>query len=248
MEELSALEDLKTVTMPDELKGVSAKVVTEDTACSVTCGLGFKTQKLCLVGPLGPKDCETVRVDCMAGWICGMHTYTVTVGQPFTVDCLSTAVGIGSGGLLYHWKISRGIVTTDDMLFRPLRAKTFTITFSAIEEKDAGTYRCDVQKLEDLRLIKRLYYGIKVVVPSLVNLNYDKFLTSKQRIEALAHEGAVANFTEEEPVASGDQMLVVVGVGSCAGILAGIGVGMLLLQLFKKQEVVVQEVEDEKKP
>ncbi|XP_075053883.1 transmembrane protein 81-like [Mixophyes fleayi] len=221
----------------------------ESTTCSVTCGLGRKTERRCTVEKSGSRhDCENVMVECVTGWLCGMHTYTLTVGQYFTIDCLSSEFEANVENMLYYWKIANGIVTTDDMLFRTLQARNYTIVFPDIQEKNAGTYRCDVQRVNDLKLVKRLYYGIKVISPNIVYLNYDKFLISKQKLEALAaqQEGLAANVTEDKVQRYSifkKRVYIMLGAGSCVGILAGIGVGILLLYLFRIKNVDIEDVD-----
>ncbi|KAM8977218.1 transmembrane protein 81 [Pelodytes ibericus] len=243
------VENLKAVTIPEELKGVSARMVIDSSKCSVTCGVGTKVEERCLVEPSGDKkDCEEVTVKCVAAWLCGMFTYTLTIGQFFTIDCLSKNTDISNQDMLYYWRISRGILTTDDMLFRPLNIRTYAITFSSIQEKDAGTYRCDVQNVLDLKLVKRLFYGVKVVSPTIVNLNFDKFMSNKLQLEALAQQEellANGNHTEEKVVIFGKRMYVIVGVGSGVGILGGVLIAIFLLCPPHRRIVIDEEDEEE---
>ncbi|XP_053311874.1 transmembrane protein 81-like [Spea bombifrons] len=220
------LQNLKAVTVPDRLKGVSVKMVVESSPCSTSCGLGNKKEKRCIVGPSGKReDCETVSVSCVVSWICGMTSYTLTVGQPFTMNCLIVpAEGQSNQGLNYYWYNTKGQVTTQDDLFRPLRIRYFNITFPAIKESDAGSYRCDVQHALDFKLIKRVYYAVKVIPPSLVNLNYGKSLMRESELEAMAAQKqklTKGNLSEKVKAILESHNFIIFGVGGSAAVIVG---------------------------
>uniref|UniRef100_A0A8C5LUN5 Transmembrane protein 81 n=1 Tax=Leptobrachium leishanense TaxID=445787 RepID=A0A8C5LUN5_9ANUR len=230
------LENLKYVTIPEQLKGVSVKMIIKSSPCSVTCGVGSKLEKQCIVDKYGIRsDCEEVQVKCVATWFCGMFTYTLRLGQSFTMDCLSRDdYGAANQGVLYFWKIARGILTADDMLFELLETRTFSVTLSSIMEKDAGTYRCDVQNYYDQKLLKRIYYGIKVISPATFDLDYDKYLINKGQMETLAGQNSMTsngNDTEERIQMFSNRMYFIVGIGSGVGILAGIILAVVLFRL-----------------
>ncbi|XP_029429747.1 transmembrane protein 81 [Rhinatrema bivittatum] len=237
--------DIPQITFPPELKAVSGKVLINATTCSVTCGLGHKDDVVCLVRPDGTKsNCEVRRVSCLTNWVCGLQTFTVPAGRDFEISCFTTAVlSTGSQSLLYNWRAARGIISTDDSLFKPFKTKNYTIKFQPALEKDAGTYRCDVQLVVNLKLIKRVYFGLKIISKKLVNLDFEKFLTSKEKLEALAAteeqkpEYSVA--LEELPWQTKALYVFLIGGGS--GFLAALILGVLLYILLVKQKQSIFE-------
>ncbi|XP_069488701.1 transmembrane protein 81 [Ambystoma mexicanum] len=177
----------QTVSIPPELQSVEAKVVVKSSGCSVTCGLGHKRQELCLVKPDGSwSDCEERMFECMISWDCGLQTFTVATGSPFAMNCFSSdTTGIGLQSFLYTWRYARGLITTNDALFRVYRIPEFKIQFAVTKEENAGTYRCDVLQLSTSKFIKRVYFGLKVISDAMVQLNFEKFHTTKEELKKL---------------------------------------------------------------
>ncbi|KFV06604.1 Transmembrane protein 81, partial [Tauraco erythrolophus] len=231
---LPLVASLGKVTIPAELKSAVATVVVNTTSCSVTCGLGFRLEEMCEVTPAGERrNCTVRRSDCLTSWVCGLLHVTVPVGKPFQFSCLTLdVVGFGSGAYGYTWRIARGLITTNDVLFRPFKNPDPVVRFSTTRESDAGTYRCDVQVLKTFRVIKRVYFGVRVIQNDLVDLNFQKSLTWEQKLAAKKEEGNVENGTHEEgqeqqPFWQGELFYAcVLGVGS--GVTAGVLVSMAL--------------------
>ncbi|XP_030077474.1 transmembrane protein 81 [Microcaecilia unicolor] len=238
----------QTITFPAEFRTVTAKVLVNSTTCSVTCGLGYKDDVVCLILPDGSKtNCEVRRQSCLTNWVCGLQTFTVAVGSPFKISCFTTIVfGTGSQSLLYNWRVARGIITTDDALFKPFKTKNYTIRFDPAVEKDAGTYRCDVQLVVNLKLIKRVYFGVKIISKKLVNLDFEKFLTSKEKLEALAAAEEVKPKDREvkKDIPWQTKALYVCLIGGGSGFLAALIVGLILYFLFLKKQSILEEQED----
>lgn len=216
------------VTIPAELKSVVAPVVVNTTLCSVTCGLGFKLEELCEVGPAGERqNCTVRRTACLTSWLCGLLHFTLPVGQPFQLSCLtSDIVGNGSQAYSYMWRFAPGLITTRDVLFRPFRNPRPVVRFSPTKESDAGTYRCEVQVVKTLKVVKRIYFAIRVIHKDLLDLNFQKFLTWEQKLAASKVEEnletGVYEVQEEEPFWKGElfyQYLVGIGSGVAGGIL-----------------------------
>ncbi|KFP49280.1 Transmembrane protein 81, partial [Cathartes aura] len=222
------------VAIPAELKSVVAKIVVNTTSCSVTCGLGFKLEEMCEITPAGERrNCTLRRSDCLTSWVCGLLHFTVPVGKPFQFSCLpSDAIGFGSRAYSYTWRLAQGLVTTNDILFKPFKNPDSVIRFSPTRESDAGTYRCDVQMLKTFRVIKRIYFGVRVIQNDLVDLNFQKSLTWEQKLAANEEEGNTENSTHEEVQEQqhfwqGELFYeCLVGVGS--GVIAGVLVSMAL--------------------
>ncbi|XP_072701156.1 transmembrane protein 81 [Ciconia boyciana] len=188
------------VTIPAELKSAVAKVTVNTTSCSVTCGLGFKLEEMCEITPAGERrNCTLNRSNCLTSWVCGLLHFTVPAGKPFQFSCLtSDAVGFGSQAYSYTWRLAQGLITTNDVLFKPFKNPGSIIRFSPTSESDAGTYRCDVQMLKTFRVIKRVYFGVRVIQNDLVDLNFQKSLTWEQKLAANEEEGNTENSTHEE--------------------------------------------------
>ncbi|NXX80129.1 TMM81 protein, partial [Urocolius indicus] len=227
------------VTIPAELKSAVVKVAVNSTSCSVTCGLGVKLEELCEITPAGErKNCTIHRSSCLTNWICGLLHFTIPAGKPFQVSCLTSDVmGLGNQAYKYTWRLAQGLVTTNDVLFKPFRNPSPDIRLSPAKESDAGTYRCDVQMIKTFKVIKRVYYGLRVIQSDLVDLNFDKSLTWEQKLTANKEKGNTESSTWEEVK---EQQLFwqellyecLVGVGS--GVIAGVLVSVAVYFVQKK--------------
>ncbi|XP_063290878.1 transmembrane protein 81 [Pelobates fuscus] len=228
------VDSLKAITIPEKLQGISAKVVVKSSRCSSTCGVGTKTEKRCMIDKYNKRrKCEEVVVKCVIAFLCGMHTYTLTAGENFSINCLSKRNSDVQKDIKYYWQLSRGILTTDDNLFRPLKIFNYLIEFSPIKEKDAGTYRCDIQDISSSFLVKRIYFGIKVLSPDLLDLNFEKFVISKSDLKVLEKEelnNLKSNHTLNNISMYGRNMYIILGVGCGGGILGGILLAVALLR------------------
>ncbi|XP_044141652.1 transmembrane protein 81 [Bufo gargarizans] len=229
------MEDLIAVTIPRAIETVSIRAVIETTECSVTCGIGSKVEKRCLVDRFGiHKDCEVVRVECLSNWLCGPQVSTLRVGDPFTMDCQMPPTGILGGRKIYYWRIAPGIISVNDNYFRPLKVWNSTIVFDSIQEKNAGTYRCDVQREDDLKLVKRIYFGIRIITPGIIDINYDKYLISKQKLAALAERLNAQDVLKKLELYGGGYTYV--GIGSAVGIVTGLVILVLIRCTCRSKE------------
>ncbi|XP_021232549.1 transmembrane protein 81 [Numida meleagris] len=185
------------VTIPAELQSSVAKIAVNSTSCSVTCGLGLKVEETCEVTAAGERrNCTSRRSHCTTTWGCGLLHFTVPVGKPLVLSCLSSdVIRLGTRGYSCTWKLAPGLITMNDVLFSPFRNPGFVVTFAPTQEADAGTYRCDVRVLKTFRVIKRVYFGVRVIRKDLVDLDFGKSLTQEQRLAASNEEGIVGNST-----------------------------------------------------
>ncbi|NXC41389.1 TMM81 protein, partial [Penelope pileata] len=185
------------VTIPPELQTAVARIAVNSTSCSVTCGLGFKLEEMCEVTPTGKRrNCSSRRSHCLTTWTCGLLHFTVPMGKPFELNCLTPdIIALGSKGYSCTWRIAPGLITMNDLLFVLLRNPGFAVRFSPTQESDAGTYRCDVRVLKTFRVVKRVYFGLRVIRKELVDLNFEKSLTREQKLAASNEEGIKANTT-----------------------------------------------------
>ncbi|NXY39966.1 TMM81 protein, partial [Pomatorhinus ruficollis] len=172
------------------LVGLRALVVVNSTSCSVTCGLGVKEEQVCEVTPAGEhRNCSLVRSRCLRDWICGLQHLGIPEGKPFQLVCLSPeAASLEGPNFGYSWGFARGLITTNDLLFRPFRNPSPSLSFSPALESHSGTYRCDVQVLSSFQLVKRIYFGLRVIPRDLVDLDFEKSLTWEQRLAANGEE------------------------------------------------------------
>ncbi|NWR03266.1 TMM81 protein, partial [Paradoxornis webbianus] len=168
------------------LEGLRALVVVNSTSCSVTCGLGVREQQVCEVTAAAEiRNCSVVRSRCLSDWICGLQHLRVPEGKPVRLVCLSPdAASLEGPSFGYTWRFARGLVTTNDLLFRPFRHPSPSLSFSPALESHSGTYRCDVQVLSSFQLVKRIYFGLRVIPGDLVDLDFEKSLTWEQQLEA----------------------------------------------------------------
>ncbi|XP_008402509.1 transmembrane protein 81 isoform X1 [Poecilia reticulata] len=192
---LLLLHLLLPVDMEEEDK-VPLEVITESSPCSVTCGLGVKTQTLCLLkdGKTAmeervkteekdaskssiSKTCRSQQVQCVESWQCGLKTMTVTSGQRVEIDCLGEVMAaMGAFSWRVSWRYARGVISSDDSLFDRWKAPDLhRVVLDPVREKDAGTYRCDIQDA-NYRRKKTVYWGIRVLPAGVVNLDYQSSL------------------------------------------------------------------------
>ncbi|NXS61129.1 TMM81 protein, partial [Brachypteracias leptosomus] len=231
------------VTIPAELGSVVAEVAVNATSCSVTCGVGVKVEEMCEVTPAGERrNCSLLRSSCLTSWMCGLLHFTIPAGRPFQLSCLaSDTVGFESGAYSYSWKLAPGLITVNDVLFKPFNNTDSALRLSPAREADAGTYRCDVQMLKVAKVVKRIYFGIRVIRNALVHLDYRKSLTWEQKLLANEQEGSPENHTlqglqQQQHFWQGEFFSVcLIGVGS--GVIGGVLVsvaGCVLKQILRR--------------
>ncbi|NWI05412.1 TMM81 protein, partial [Tichodroma muraria] len=169
---------------------LKAMVVVNSTPCSVSCGLGVKEERLCEVSPAGERrNCSLVRSRCLSDWICGLRHLSVPEGRRFRLTCLSPdAASLEGQNFGYSWRFAQGLITTNELLFRPFRNPSPSLSFSPALESHSGTYRCDVQELSSFRIVKRIYFGLRVIPKDLVDLDFQKYLTWEQQLAASGEE------------------------------------------------------------
>ncbi|TNN80056.1 Transmembrane protein 81 [Liparis tanakae] len=185
LRKLAELVTSNITTQPislEEVDSMPLEVIVDSSPCSATCGLGIKTQTLCLL-----KDGETAteevtskdgtEVKCLESWQCGLRTMTVTSGQRLEIDCLGEVMeAMGRFSWRVAWRYARGIITSDDSLFIRWDAPLLDrVILDPIREEDAGTYCCVVQDVT-LRRVKRAYWGIRVLPSGFLNLDYESSL------------------------------------------------------------------------
>uniref|UniRef100_A0A8C3RAI8 Transmembrane protein 81 n=1 Tax=Cyanoderma ruficeps TaxID=181631 RepID=A0A8C3RAI8_9PASS len=173
-----------------EPSGLRAVVVVNSTSCSVACGPGVKEERVCEVTPAGEhRNCSLLRSRCLRDWICGLQHLAIPEGKPVRLLCLSPdAASLEGPNFGYTWRFSRGLITTNDLLFRPFRNPSPSLSFSPALESHSGTYRCDVQVLSSFQLVKRIYFGLRVIPRDLVDLDFEKSLTWEQQLVANGKE------------------------------------------------------------
>ncbi|CAH7201353.1 transmembrane protein 81 [Phodopus roborovskii] len=224
----------KTLAIPKKLQQAVGSVVVNATTCSVTCGLGYREETVCEVGPDGVRrKCRSQRLECLTNWICGMLHFTIVHGQEMELSCLSSDIlEVGHEAFRFTWKLARGIISTNDELFKPFRANSHFVRFKPAYESDSGTYRCDVQQLKNLRFVKRLYFGLRVLPPNLVNLNFYQSLTEDQKLVDEGWEINLDNHSKphlpkwQRKVASA--LGIGIAVGAVSGLLVSIAVHTVL--------------------
>ncbi|NXU45527.1 TMM81 protein, partial [Drymodes brunneopygia] len=208
-------------------------VVVNSTPCSVTCGLGVREEQLCEVSPAGERrNCSRLRSRCLSDWICGLRHLNVPEGKPFQLSCLGPDTASLEGqDFGYTWRFARGLITTNDLLFQPFRNPSPSLRFSPALESHSGTYRCDVQVLSSFQLVKRIYFGLRVVPRGLVDLDFQKSLTWEQQLAASGEEPGNATGPPAEHRQRGNfwekqwfyEAVLGIACGAIAGILVSAG-------------------------
>ncbi|NXW55075.1 TMM81 protein, partial [Eurystomus gularis] len=224
------------VTIPAELKSVVAEVAVSATSCSVTCGVGIKLEEMCEITPAGERrNCTVRRSSCLTSWMCGLLHFTIPTGKPFQVSCL--AADVDSGAYSYTWKLAPGLITMNDVLFKPFNNTDAVLRLSPAREADAGTYRCDVQMLKSSKVVQRIYFGVRVIQNDFVELNFKKSLTWEQKLAAHEQEGSTENHTRKGVQAQQDfwqgELFYVCLIGVGSGVMGGVLVSVALCVLKK---------------
>ncbi|XP_007952119.1 transmembrane protein 81 [Orycteropus afer afer] len=220
----------KTLAIPEKLQEAVGKVIINATTCTVTCGLGYKEETVCEVGPDGVRrKCKFQRLECLTNWICGMLHFTIPMGKEFELSCLSSDIlEVGQEAFRFTWRLARGIISTDDELFKPFRANSHFVKFASAKEFDSGTYRCDVQLLKNLKFVKRLYYGLRVLPSHLVNLNFDHSLTEGQKLVDEGLEVNLDNYSRPPRPTWKKHVASALGIGIASGVAGGVLVSIVL--------------------
>ncbi|KAK5863972.1 hypothetical protein PBY51_000951 [Eleginops maclovinus] len=222
----------------EEVDEVSVEVVVDSSPCSATCGLGVKTQTLCLLkdgksamdedvrskdGSEVSEECRVRKMSCRESWQCGLRTMTLTSGDRLEIDCLGEVMqAMGRFSWRVSWRYARGIISSDDTLFSRWDAPLLErVILDPVKEEDAGTYRCLVQDAS-FRRVKRVYWGIRVLPISVINLDYESSL-------AQWDSGNQQNQTESDQP---DQRTPLIYTMLISLSLAGVGAGLMLLGLY----------------
>ncbi|XP_072223320.1 transmembrane protein 81 [Leuresthes tenuis] len=188
---LLLLFHLLTSTDLKEVDEVPVEVINDSSPCSTTCGLGVKTQTLCLLKDSataleekrkrsdGTKvsECRVRKVKCLESWQCGLRTMTAMSGQKVEINCLGEVMEVmGRFSWRVSWRYARGIISSDDSLFDRWEAPHLDrVILDPVREEDAGTYRCEVQDI-NFRRVKRIYWGIRVLPTGVLNLDFESSL------------------------------------------------------------------------
>ncbi|XP_033943848.1 transmembrane protein 81 isoform X2 [Pseudochaenichthys georgianus] len=139
----------------EEVDKVSVEVIVDSSPCSATCGLGVKTQTLCLLkdgkkameedvrskdGTEVSEECRVRKLSCLESWQCGLRTMTVTLGERVEIDCLGEVMqAMGRFSWRVSWRYARGIISSDDTLFARWNAPLLErVVLDPVMEEDAG--------------------------------------------------------------------------------------------------------------
>ncbi|NXG18360.1 TMM81 protein, partial [Grallaria varia] len=219
------------VSIPPELRSAVIKIALNATPCSVTCGVGIKVEEMCEITPAGERrNCSLVRSLCLSTWMCGLHHISVPVGHPIRLRCLLEDLSnLGNHTYSFTWRWAPGLITTNDLLFQPLENLGAAFSLASATEADAGTYCCDMRIRESIKLIKRIYFGLRVIPRDLVDLNFQKSLTWEQKLVANLEDGSAGNGSREGQEHFWEKGVfyeAMLGIGS--GVLGGFLVSLML--------------------
>ncbi|ERE74403.1 transmembrane protein 81 [Cricetulus griseus] len=225
----------ETLAIPKKLQQAVGRVIVNATTCTVTCGLGYKEETVCEVGPDGVRrKCKSQRLECLTNWICGMLHFTIVHGEEFELSCLSSDIlEVGQEAFRFTWKLARGIISTNDEVFKPFRANSHFLRFKPAYEYDSGTYRCDVQLLKNLKFVKRLYFGLRVLPPNLVNLNFHQSLTEDQKLVDEGWEINLDNHSKPYLPKWQKKVASALGIGIAVGVVSGVLVSIAVRSVLR---------------
>ncbi|NXM00517.1 TMM81 protein, partial [Tyrannus savana] len=211
-----------------QLRASVARIAVNSTPCSVTCGPGLKVEEMCEVTPAGERrNCSLVGSYCLVGSLCGLRHLRAPAGRPLRLTCLAPgAPRPGNHTYRYTWGLARGLITTNDLLFQPLRNSSPALEFSPAREAHAGTYRCDVRLLGGPKLVKRVYFGLRVIPGDLVDLNFQQALSWEQKLVAHLQEGNGSREGRERFWGQEEFAEAALGIGS--GVVGGVLLSLLL--------------------
>ncbi|XP_063775348.1 transmembrane protein 81-like [Pseudophryne corroboree] len=218
------LEKIRYVTIPAILKGISAKMIVESTICSTSCGIGTRIESRCIVDKDGMHiDCEKVAIECVISWMCGLRTYTRTVGDSFNMTCFDPVESKTDPETLdFYWRVARGRMTTEDEAFNPIKLGGYMVEFPYVLESHAGTYRCDIYSKKERKLVQRLDFGLKVRNPKAASLNTEQLVARSQMVKAAITQGRKRPLTlVRETLTLKERLLIILVVGIITGLLAG---------------------------
>lgn len=141
----------------------------------------------------GGGQCYRRHVKCLDTWQCGMKTITVSAGGRVELDCLGEVMAaMGRFAFIVSWRFARGVVTTDNALFSRLAAPQLSqLTLEPLQEQQAGTYRCDVLDKNHRRL-KRTFYGLKVIPPELLHLDFTSALEKWDEVSVSTNSSQIS--------------------------------------------------------
>ncbi|XP_010768458.1 transmembrane protein 81 [Notothenia coriiceps] len=118
------------------------------------------------------------------------------------------------------WRYARGIISSDDTLFARWNAPLLErVILDPVMEEDAGTYCCVVQDAS-FRRVKRVYWGIRVLPSSVLNLDYESSLAQWD------------SGNQKQNQTESDQRTPLIYTVLISLSLAGIGAGLMLLGLW----------------
>ncbi|XP_043861076.1 transmembrane protein 81 [Dromiciops gliroides] len=231
----------QVLRIPENLTLAHGRVIVNATPCTVTCGLGYKKESTCEVGPDGVRrKCETHQTECLTNWICGMVHFTVAVGKEFALTCLSSDILLyGHEAFRFTWMFARGIISTNDELFKPFRRNIHSVMLNPAREGDSGTYKCDVQLLKNLRFVKRVYFALRVIPANLVNLNFDRSLTEGQKLIDKGMELDLDTHIHPQQSLLNRKVWVALGMGISGGVIVAVLMRIAVYCLLKtsKREI-----------
>ncbi|XP_044066075.1 transmembrane protein 81 [Siniperca chuatsi] len=223
----------------EQVDKVPLEVIVDSSPCSATCGLGVKTQTLCLLkdgktameedvrskdGAEVSEECRVHKVKCLESWQCGLRTMTVTSGQRVEIDCLGEVMeAMGRFSWRVSWRYARGIISSDDSLFARWDAPLLDrVVLDPVREEDAGTYSCVVQDATFHR-VKKVYWGIRVSPVGVLNLDYES---------SLAQWDSTGNHQNQTVSDQHDHRMALLYTVLISLSLAAIGAGLMLLGLY----------------
>ncbi|XP_007897793.1 transmembrane protein 81 [Callorhinchus milii] len=257
-------QDGQWVTAPPELQNVTVTGVLLMSAspCSKTCGLGWRSEYRCRVDKVGnTTECILEKALCLVSKECGLTTRTLTAGTGLNLSCVDeTMESVGLTEFTFIWRIAKGVVTTDNFFFRPYPLRytkaPWLISFTQglllllllplfspvkpVQERNAGTYMCEVQNSQTMEVVKQILNAIRVLPAGLVELDFFKALSAQQKLEMMEGEqvpaiqkGKIKRWWEffNSFFTNTNSNLRFVGIGGTIGTI----VGLLILYTLKRR-------------
>ncbi|XP_072270865.1 transmembrane protein 81 [Pyxicephalus adspersus] len=204
------------------------KTLVKSTECDVICGIGSKIETRCFVkqeedGLETLHLCEDITVKCYGVWECGMRSYHLNIGSNVELDCQSKELGEHQEeSMTYRWIFAPGIITKEDINFDTYMSKGRTLKLFNIQERDAGTYQCQMEDSTE-KLIKVIHFAIRVIDPKVFDLNINRILTKEKEKKKLFLKERLQE--KWETLTFKDQLIIILAMGISGSVLVCIIIG-----------------------
>ncbi|XP_068122277.1 transmembrane protein 81-like [Hyperolius riggenbachi] len=220
-------------SIPEELKKEEGEYVIEPSPCDVQCGIGSRREKRCFKTKAGKLlRCTNAIVECYENVQCDLERTLLGVGQSITLDCQTEQFAESNrDDFIYTWKKAAGINIPEPEAnaFKPYPSNGRIITFTNIQETDAGVYRCEMKRTEEGEVRKAMYFGLQVIDQTIMDLKVKRMKAKKKARSMMTRK----KVTRPKPKTFLKQLAIILGIGFPAGVMIGIVAAFLSHRLYR---------------